>query len=126
MEEEHVIEIELQEPQLTQMNKRRIVEDESESITAEGSQLEVLEHMDPSKVKVKKLPLKLFGTIQDNLRFCCLDVIRCAEGQISDIMLVVLIVERVISDYVTRKLEKDQQKVREEPAIVIPPETPVP
>ena len=93
MEEEPLIEIE--EPQLTQMNKRRIVEDESESVTAEGSQLEVLEHMDPSRVKVKKLPLKLFGTIQENLRFCCLDIIRCG-GQISDVMLVVFILDRVV------------------------------
>ena len=66
--------------------------------------------MDPSRVKVKKLPLKLFGSINDNLRFCCLELFK--DATVSDILLVGSILERVIHDYVNRKMEKENTKVR--------------
>lgn len=68
--------------------------------------------MDPAKIKVKKLPLKLFGNIQDNIRSCCQDLIRSEDASISDVMLVIFIMERVITDYVNRKLEKEKEQMK--------------
>lgn len=68
--------IEVEEQENFPTNKKRVVEDESDSMTIQGGQLELLEHMDQSRIKIKKFPLKLFGNIHDSLRSCCIDLVR--------------------------------------------------
>lgn len=72
------------------------MEDESDSLTTQGVQLDMLEHMDTNKIVIKKLPLKLFGNLYDSIRTCCLDILKNSESTQGDILLVVFIIERII------------------------------
>ena len=84
-------------------NTKRIVEDDSNEpivVTSEFSLLEAGVNI------VKKLPIKLFGSMNDGLRVGCIELVKSHLASYGDLMLLVLVMERIVNDYVGRKREK--------------------
>jgi len=73
----------------------------------------MLEAMDIKKISIKKLPLKLFGSLNDGLRLCCIDLVKSHLLSYADILLLVTVIESIVNDYIDRKGGKIQEKPRE-------------
>jgi hypothetical protein len=75
--------------------------------------LDALERMSPERVKVRKLPLKLFGNHNENLKIQMLESLRFIKenGDQNRLLQVVLsTLNRAVSDYINRKREKMKER----------------
>ncbi|CAD8202046.1 unnamed protein product [Paramecium pentaurelia] len=86
--------------------KKKIVEDED----VENENFKQLEALDASKLKIRRMPMKLFGCYFENLRQCLLDQVKDKYCDLLQLKTCLVVLKEVIKMYIQRKQEEFQRQ----------------
>ncbi|CAD8204108.1 unnamed protein product [Paramecium octaurelia] len=93
--------------------KKKIVEDED----VENENFKQLEALDASKLKIRRMPMKLFGSYFENLRQCLLDQVRDKYCDLLQLKTCLVVLKEVIKMYIQRKQEECQRQEKKKNTI---------
>ncbi|CAD8043168.1 unnamed protein product [Paramecium primaurelia] len=102
-----------------QNRKRKVVEDDSSAEQPLQTALQQLEQLDTGKVRIRKLPMKLFGTYYETLRLNLIEQLK-KDCNLVKLKICLEILGQIIQDYLNRKITQqivtqipDKKKVEE-------------
>ncbi|CAK85337.1 unnamed protein product (macronuclear) [Paramecium tetraurelia] len=118
-----------------QNRRRKVVEDDSSPEQPIQTAIQQLEQLDIGKVRVRKLPMKLFGTYYETLRLNLIEQLK-QDCNLVKLKICLEVLGQIVQDYINRKITQqivtqipEKKKVEEvhiskqvqiEPAVVEP------
>ncbi|CAD8206980.1 unnamed protein product [Paramecium pentaurelia] len=90
--------------------RRKVVEDDSSVDEQPQTMLQQLEQMDIGKVRVRKLPMKLFGTYYETLRLNLIEQLKF-DCNLAKMKICLEVLGQIVKDYIDRKKIQIQQQI---------------
>ncbi|CAK59799.1 unnamed protein product (macronuclear) [Paramecium tetraurelia] len=90
--------------------RRKVVEDDSSVDEQPQTMLQQLEQMDIGKVRVRKLPMKLFGTYYETLRQNLIEQLKY-DCNLAKMKICLEVLGQIVKDYIDRKKIQIQQQI---------------
>ncbi|CAD8044633.1 unnamed protein product [Paramecium primaurelia] len=99
-----------------QFRKRKVIDDDSSSEQQLQTAVQQLEQLDIGKVRVRKLPMKLFGTCYETLRLNLIEQLK-QDCNLVKLKICLEVLGQIVQDYINRKITQqivpEKKKVEE-------------